>query len=191
MCICGYLCSRVKNIRVDSCISDAKIIIYGAARLVRDNADAVDFHDEIVADAAYLARLDVLNHPLTDFRKHLDAGAETFLHAALARDVLDVERHAADSLAVLAARGIEPSRRDSALRVSPLELLREVPDLIPTSCRFCCRHNFLILSESYGGLKRKMGLNAKRALRPSQAARLNKQNLVFTITALADGYCKK
>jgi hypothetical protein len=31
----------------------------------------------------------------------------------------------------------------------------------------------------------------KKSRRPSQASGLNKQNLVFTITALADGYCKK
>ena len=31
----------------------------------------------------------------------------------------------------------------------------------------------------------------QKSRRPSQASGLNKQNLVFTITALADGYCKK
>ena len=98
---------------------------------MRYNPDAVDFHDEVVADAAYLAAGGELHHALAQVGIDLQADADALLDVAVDGDVAHVEGHSADAPTVLAPRGIEPSDADSRAAVGPLELLRQRADLVP------------------------------------------------------------
>jgi len=60
---------------------------------MRDDADAVDFHDEVVADAAYLAGVDELHHALL-VREDLQRDDDAALAVAMYGEVLDVVGHA-------------------------------------------------------------------------------------------------
>ena len=60
---------------------------------MRDDADAVNFHDKVVADAAYLAGIDELHHALLPW-KHLQRDDDAALAVAMYGEVLDVVGHA-------------------------------------------------------------------------------------------------
>lgn len=115
--------------------------------LVRHDADAVDLHYQIVPHAANLTRAAravgayKLNKPLPQLWIYLQADAEALLHAALARDVADMEGHSLHALAILPPRGIIPASRNPRARIAPLEFLGHIPHLVPAPCRFRLRHS--------------------------------------------------
>ena len=117
---------------------------------MRHDSDAVDLDDEIIPHSANLARAACavrtykLHHPLPQLWIYLQTDAETLLHAALTRDVADVERHSLNSTSVLPPRGIIPASRNPRARIAPLKLLGHVPDLVPAHCRFRLRHSLIL-----------------------------------------------
>ena len=112
--------------------------------------DAVNLHYQIIPHSANLTRAAravrtyKLNHPLPQLWIYLQTDAETFLDAALARDVADVEGHSLNSTSVFSPRRIIPASRNPRARIAPLKLLGHVPDLVPAHCRFRLRHSLIL-----------------------------------------------